>query len=227
MSLFQRAATLAALAFALAGLVGASTPGFAVELDKTLNVSPPPSVPSPPLIAAPELPTADVQPEDAPPAPMPQPALQMIQDIPARAALDDADYASLAAAVAAQVMPADPDRELACLAGAIYFESKGEPLAGQLAVAEVILNRMQSGRFAKSVCSVVTQRGQFSFVRGGRIPSIPLNAHYRTAVAIARVAINDIWESPAPKALFFHARRVAPGWRMQKVASIGNHIFYR
>ena len=56
------------------------------------------------------------------------------------------------------------------MAGAIYFEAKGEPLSGQLAVAEVILNRAKSGRFPKAICSVVTQRGQFSFVRGGRIP---------------------------------------------------------
>ena len=100
-------------------------------------------------------------------------------------------------------------------------------LSGQLAVAEVILNRMKSGRFPKSICSVVTQPGQFSFVRGGRVPVIANNAAYRTAVAVARVAIDDAWDSPAANAMYFHARRVSPGWRMTKIAAIGNHVFYR
>ena len=146
------------------------------------------------------------------------------------AAVEDGDtvaYPTLAAAVAAQPAEAS-DEQLRCLAGAIYFESKGEPLAGQLAVAEVILNRVAARRFGETVCDVVTQRGQFSFVRCGRIPSIPAGrASYRTAVAVAKVAMNDSWDSPAGKALFFHARRVSPGWNKTQVASIGNHVFYR
>ncbi len=140
---------------------------------------------------------------------------------------DEEEFDSLSEAVAAQSAPDALNDELTCLAGAIYFESKGEPLPGQLAVAEVIINRAKSGRFAKSVCAVVTQAGQFSFVRGGRIPAIASNANYRTAIAVAQVALRDQWDSPAPKALYFHARRVSPGWRMTKVASIGNHVFYR
>ena len=136
-------------------------------------------------------------------------------------------YASLAAAVAAQDMPGAMDSELACLAGAVYFESKGEPLSGQLAVAEVIINRTTSGRFPTSICSVVKQPGQFSFVRGGRIPAVGANAQYRTATAIAKVALADAWDSPAPKALYFHARRVSPNWGKARVAMIGNHVFFR
>ena len=113
------------------------------------------------------------------------------------------------------------------MAGAIYFEAKGEPLPGQLAVAEVILNRTKSGRFPKSVCSVVTQPGQFSFVRGGRIPEVAQNRQYQTAVAVARVALGDMWDSPAADAMYFHARRVAPSWGRKTVATIGNHVFYR
>lgn len=120
------------------------------------------------------------------------------------------------------------DNEMECLAGAIYFESKGEPLTGQLAVAEVILNRAKSGRFAPSVCGVVKQRGQFSFVRGGRIPAINEgNAQYRKALAIAHIAVQDLADSPASNAISFHATRVSPGWRMKRVARVGNHIFYR
>ena len=65
-------------------------------------------------------------------------------------------YASLADAVAAQSLDDPLDDESRCMAGAIYFESKGEPLTGQLAVADVILNRIRSGRFAGTICSVVT-----------------------------------------------------------------------
>jgi N-acetylmuramoyl-L-alanine amidase len=119
-------------------------------------------------------------------------------------------------------------RESECLAGAIYFESKGEPLQGQLAVAEVILNRAKSGRFPASVCGVILQPGQFSFVRGGGFPPIARSSQgWREAVAITHVARNDEWDSGVGKALFFHARRVSPGWKLQRVAAVGNHVFYR
>jgi spore germination cell wall hydrolase CwlJ-like protein len=116
-----------------------------------------------------------------------------------------------------------------CLANAVYFESKGEPLAGQLSVAKVILNRAQSGRFAPSLCGVVKQRGQFSFVRGGRLPSVPrASAAWMKAVAIAKIAQQDLATSPASRALFFHATHVRPTWRgLTRVATVGNHIFYR
>ena len=118
--------------------------------------------------------------------------------------------------------------ELECLAGAIYFESKGEPLPGQLAVAEVIINRTKSGRYPTTMCGVVKQRGQFSFVRAGRLPPIPKqSAHWRKAVAIAHIALKDLADSPARNALSFHATYVSPRWRMKRVATVGNHVFYR
>ena len=119
------------------------------------------------------------------------------------------------------------DAEAECLARGIYYESRTESLTGQLTVAEVIINRSRSGRFASSICGVLRQRGQFSFVRGGVIPAPPANAHWRTAVAIARVAMEDLADGGAPRALFFHARRVNPGWRLTRVATVGNHVFYR
>ena len=138
---------------------------------------------------------------------------------------DTVAYPTLAAAVAAQEASAD-NEQIRCLAGAIYFEARGEPLSGQLAVAEVILNRANSGRFAKSACGVVTQPGQFSFVRGGRIPDVAENARWRTAIAVAKVAMKDAWDSDAAKALYFTAGR-SPGRSLIRVASIGNHTFYR
>jgi spore germination cell wall hydrolase CwlJ-like protein len=120
-------------------------------------------------------------------------------------------------------------RELECLAAGIYFESKSEPLAGQLAVGQVIANRANSrGRFPSSYCGVLSQRGQFSFVRGGRWPAVNKGGlQWKNAVAIARIVDADLHDSSVGKALFFHARRVSPGWRLTRVASVGNHVFYR
>jgi spore germination cell wall hydrolase CwlJ-like protein len=119
-------------------------------------------------------------------------------------------------------------RELECLAGAIYFESKSEPLSGQLAVGQVIANRSKSGRFPSSYCGVVFQRSQFSFVRGHALPPIPRSSiQWKTAVAIAQIVDQALHVSSVPKALFFHARRVSPGWRLTRVGTIGNHVFYR
>lgn len=135
---------------------------------------------------------------------------------------------SLSALVARTDVPADMDEQLRCLAGAVYFESKGESLSGQLAVAHVVINRARSGRFASSLCGVVHQPGQFSFVRGGSMPSIPTASRgWREAAAIAQIALADAWENPVQGALFFHARHVAPGWKLRRVAAIDNHIFYR
>jgi spore germination cell wall hydrolase CwlJ-like protein len=120
-------------------------------------------------------------------------------------------------------------RELECLAAGVYFESKSEPLAGQLAVGEVIANRADSGRrFPSSYCGVLFQRGQFSFVRGHSYPSIPrASRQWQTAVAIARIVDQDLHDSAVPNALFFHAKRVQPRWRLTRVGSVGNHVFYR
>jgi len=157
-------------------------------------------------------------------APTPRSA-EIVQPLPVEE--DQDDFATLQAAVAAQDAPTLVDSELNCLAIGVYYESKGEPLAGQLAVAEVILNRTTSGRFPTSVCSVIKQRGQFSFVRGGQLPSPPANAHWRKALAVAQVAQKDLWDSPVANALYFHARYVAPGWKRPRVGTVGNHIFYR
>ncbi len=124
--------------------------------------------------------------------------------------------------------PQTSSRELECLAGAIYFESKSEPLAGQLAVGQVIANRAKSGRFPSTYCGVIFQRGQFSFVRGRSLPSIPRSSRqWHTAVAVANIVDKAMHVSAVPKALFFHARRVSPAWRLTRLATIGNHVFYR
>lgn len=137
----------------------------------------------------------------------------------------DADLPTLVA----QLRSSDPgSRQLECLAAGIYFESKSEPLAGQLAVGEVIANRAESGRFADTYCGVLFQRGQFSFVRAKSWPHINRSSRqWKTAVAVAKIVDQDLKDSAAENALFFHAKRVRPGWRLKRVAAIGNHVFYR
>ena len=133
------------------------------------------------------------------------------------------------AAMVAQLRSTEAgSRELECLAGAIYFESKSESLKGQLAVGHVIANRAASGRFPTSYCGVVYQRSQFSFVRGRSMPPIARGGlQWKNAVAIARIVDQKLAPTPVSKALFFHARRVSPGWRLTRVATLGNHVFYR
>lgn len=126
-----------------------------------------------------------------------------------------------------QVIAAEPtaygDRE--CLARAVFFEARGEPLEGQLAVAQVILNRVASGRFAGTVCGVINQRGQFSFDRA-RVPGD--GRDWRVAKAIAAIAATAGWQIVAPQATAFHATRITASWTtMRRVSTIGNHVFYR
>jgi hypothetical protein len=120
------------------------------------------------------------------------------------------------------------DREAHCLAGAVYFESKSESLAGQLAVAKVVMARAKSGRFPSSICGVVYQKNQFSFVRGNSMPPINTGGtQWKNAVAISNIALSGSWKSPVEGALFFHARRVSPGWKLTRLGNVDNHVFYR
>ena len=124
----------------------------------------------------------------------------------------------------------DLDEETSCLATAVYFESKGEPLEGQLAVAQVVMNRAASGRYPASLCGVVKQHAQFSFVRDGNFPAIDANcAAWRKARAIARIAEKRLVSSLPSDVLWYHADYVAPRWRqaLVRVEQIGAHIFYR
>lgn len=129
----------------------------------------------------------------------------------------------------AALRASDPgSRELECLAVGIYYESKSEPLAGQLAVGHVIASRAKSGRFASTYCGVLFQRSQFSFVRGNSYPA-PARAsrQWHNAVAVAKIVDQKLHGSAVPGALFFHAKRVSPRWRLSRIGSVGNHVFYR
>jgi N-acetylmuramoyl-L-alanine amidase len=135
----------------------------------------------------------------------------------------------LASMVAELRGPTPGNSELECLATGVYFEAKSEPLAGQLAVGQVIANRAASGgRFPSTYCGVLFQRGQFSFVHGRSLPHVSHdNRQWQTAVAIAKIVDQGLKDSAVGNALFFHARYVSPGWHLKRVAAIGNHIFFR
>lgn len=115
--------------------------------------------------------------------------------------------------------------DLKCLAAAVYFEARGEPMEGQLAVAQTIMNRVGSSRYASTVCGVIKQPHQFSFDRT-RTPRA--GSDWQTAQAIAKIAIADMWHDVAPQATSFHTVRVSPNWNDKtRIATIGNHVFYR
>jgi N-acetylmuramoyl-L-alanine amidase len=124
--------------------------------------------------------------------------------------------------------PAEPlaatDAELDCLATAVWFESRGETLEGQLAVAQAVVNRARSGKWGKGVCGVIKAPRQFNFI-AARVQRS--TATFTTALAVARIAAAGLWHDMAEGAHSFHAARLNPGWRLTRVAKIGNHVFYR
>ena len=142
---------------------------------------------------------------------------------------EEIEPAATLAETVAKLRSTEPgSRELECLAVGIYFEAKSESLAGQLAVGHVIANRAESGRFPSSYCGVLFQRSQFSFIRGRSLPNVPrASRDWQEAVAIARIVDQEMHPSPMGKALFFHATRVSPRWRLTRVGTLGNHVFYR
>ena len=134
--------------------------------------------------------------------------------------------------LAAQTAP-EGGSEWNCLKTALYFEARGESLKGQFAVAEVVLNRRDSGRYPASVCGVVNQGGngscQFSYnCDGARDVMSESGAAYR-AGEIAAVMLNGAPRALTAGATYFHTRAVSPSWsrKFERTAAIGAHLFYR
>jgi len=127
------------------------------------------------------------------------------------------------------------DSQWQCLAEAIYFEARGEPIDGQIAVAEVVLNRTGDRNFPNSVCGVTKQgagsgRGcQFSYACDGNSDvmksALPRTRAEKLATLVLSGRTSDITEG----ATYFHTRSVRPSWshQMTRTASIGHHHFYR
>jgi spore germination cell wall hydrolase CwlJ-like protein len=113
-------------------------------------------------------------------------------------------------------------REVTCLARAVYHESRGEPLAGQYAVAKTVVNRTISKKFPATICGVVYQPHQFTNIRQLRVKD---KAAYYRAMTIAYDVLSMGGEYTF-KALYFHTKQVSPKWKRKRIAVIGNHIFY-
>ncbi|PNU01721.1 cell wall hydrolase [Novosphingobium guangzhouense] len=201
------ASAIALAATVLTALLGASGSGAAASdfIPTLVETKPAPQFVSEPVVQA--LPATETEAEET----------------------DTPDADSLQQLVSQQETPDAMSRDMRCLAGAIYFEARGESLEGQLAVGRVIVNRTKSGRFPTSYCGVVYQPSQFSFVRGRSMPAVrESSASWQEAVAIAQIAEDGVWKSKAKGALFFHAKRVSPRWsKLTKLAQVDNHIFYR
>lgn len=124
------------------------------------------------------------------------------------------------------------DEQWQCLTEALYFEARGESLKGQIAVAEVILNRVDNPLYPRTVCGVVKQRGgggcQFSYVCNGRTKMREKQAA-DLAGRVARAMLDGAPRILTDGATHFHTRGVKPSWskRFAKTASIGQHLFYR
>jgi len=120
--------------------------------------------------------------------------------------------------------------EIDCLARNIYHEARGESLRGQIAVAAVTVNRVLTKGYPASICQVVYQPYQFSWVKellkSKHNPRE--NEQFRTARAIASAYLKGLYKDPTKGALFYHASRVNPKWAktVLKTAQIGNHVFY-
>lgn len=127
---------------------------------------------------------------------------------------------------------------LQCLAENIYFEARGEPLAGQYAVAEVTLNRTHARNFPHDICQVVHESrwdsnrrrfvADFSWTeRGALFPED--GPAWRQSLAVAEGAYEELRAPVVPGALYYHATNVQPGWaKIRKlIGTIGNHVFYR
>jgi spore germination cell wall hydrolase CwlJ-like protein len=137
---------------------------------------------------------------------------------------------------AGYVTAAEQTRQLECLTRNIYWEAASEPFEGKVAVAQVTLNRMQSGKFANSVCGVVHQKNvfyekvvcQFSWYCENNHKVRPVHKPlWRESEEVAKKVLLEGFRLPSLKnALYYHADYVNPGWKLPKIEQIGRHIFY-
>ena len=129
------------------------------------------------------------------------------------------------------------NKELECLAKNIYFEAGGEPFEGKVAVAQVTINRAQSGQFPGDICRVIYQKNviydrvvcQFSWYCENPTFIKPRNvAAYKEAEIVAKQVLLEGFRLPSLKeAMYFHAKHLNPKWNRERVATIGGHVFYK
>jgi len=132
----------------------------------------------------------------------------------------------------------DEQRDLACLAKNVYFEARGEPVSGQVAVAQVTMNRWASRRYADTLCGVVYQKnwdpirkryvGAFSWTELDAMPA-PRGDKWLQAWNVAEAVYYGREAREVGGAMFYHATYIKPQWAKEKreIARIGNHVFYK
>lgn len=127
--------------------------------------------------------------------------------------------------------------QLDCLARNIYHEAGYEPFEGKVAVAQVTINRAESGQFPSDICKVVYQKNvvyekvlcQFSWYCEQASAKKPMNGPvYTESMEVAKKVLLEGFRLPSVKdALYFHGDYINPGWKREKVAKVGRHIFYK
>ena len=127
------------------------------------------------------------------------------------------------------------DKQVSCLAEALYFEARGEPIKGQLAVGEVILNRVEDRRYPSSICKVVNQGTgrrfacQFTYTCDGKLETVHERKPYEMALKIAKILMTTHDRKLTRGSTHYHSNYVDPKWskKFERVAKFGRHIFYR
>jgi spore germination cell wall hydrolase CwlJ-like protein len=130
---------------------------------------------------------------------------------------------------------AERERAVLCMTQAVYYEAAFEPLEGQQAVAQTVINRMRHPYFPKSVCGVVYQGSavpiycQFSFTCDGSLAKVPIPEYWARAAGVAQAALAGFVAKDVGSATFYHADYVFPRWgpQMVRIVQLGAHIFYR
>jgi spore germination cell wall hydrolase CwlJ-like protein len=136
-----------------------------------------------------------------------------------------------------QISAAERTRQLDCLTKNIYWEAASEPFEGKVAVAQVTMNRVESGNFGKGVCGVVFQKNiiyekvicQFSWACENTHKIKPIYPKlYSESEEVAKKVLLENFRLPGlTSAMYYHADYVNPGWRKEKIIKIGRHIFYK
>ena len=134
------------------------------------------------------------------------------------------------------VSAADRAKQLDCLTRNIYWEAASEPFEGKVGVAQVTMNRVESGKFAPTVCGVVYQKNtsyqkvvcQFSWYCENNYKIRAVHpALWKESEEVAKKVLLEKFRLPSlENALFYHADYVSPGWKLPRIEKIGNHIFY-
>ena len=127
------------------------------------------------------------------------------------------------------------DKQMSCLAEALYFEARGEPIKGQLAVGEVILNRVEDPRYPSSICKVVNQGTgrrfacQFTYTCDGKLETVHERKPYEISLKIAKILMTTHDRKLTRGSTHYHSNYVNPKWskKFERVAKFGRHIFYR